>query len=212
MPSFFVYGNNFYAENVSFENNAGFNAGQAVAVRIEGDRAAFVNCRMTGFQDVLFLSGSGVKSFFKDCYIEGTTDFIFGASTAVFKNCHIHSKKNSHVTAASTNSIIPYGFVFFDCRLTADSSVNKVSLGRPWTPTASVTYLNCWMGSHIIPEGWNNWRNPANEATARYAEYNSSGPGGDFSKRVKWARQLNSEEAKKYTLKNILGSWDPEKK
>lgn len=210
--SFFVYGNNFGAENLTFENNSGFTAGQAVALRVEGDRASFKNCRMTGFQDVLFLSGSGVKSYFKDCYIEGTTDFIFGASTAVFKNCHIHSKKNSHVTAASTNNIIPYGFVFFDCRLTADSNVNKVSLGRPWTPTASVTYLNCWMDSHVIPEGWNNWRNPANEATARYAEYKSSGPGGDPSRRVKWAKQLNDEEAKKYTLNNILGTWDPEKR
>lgn len=209
--SFFVYGNNFSAENLTFQNNAGFTAGQAVALRIEGNRAAFKNCRMVGFQDVLFLSGSGVKSYFKDCYIEGTTDFIFGASTAVFKSCHIHSRKNSHVTAASTNSIIPYGFVFFDCRLTADSNVNKVSLGRPWTPTASVAYINCWMDSHIIAEGWNNWRSPANESTVRYAEYNSSGPGGDPSKRVKWSKQLNDDEVKKYTLKNILGNWDPEK-
>jgi pectinesterase len=167
---------------------------------------------MIGNQDVLFLSGSGVKQYFRDCYIEGTTDFIFGAATAVFKNCHIHSKKNSHVTAASTNSIIPYGFVFFNCKLTADSNINKVSLGRPWSPTASVTYINCWLGKHIIPEGWNNWRNPANEATARYAEYNSSGPGANPSARVKWSKQLTDEEAKKYTIENILGNWDPEKK
>jgi pectinesterase len=91
--SFFVYGNDFHARNLTFENNAGFNAGQAVALRIEGNRASFKNCRMTGFQDVLFLSGSGVKHYFKDCYIEGTTDFIFGAATAVFEDCHIHSKK-----------------------------------------------------------------------------------------------------------------------
>ena len=208
--SFFVYGNNFSAENLTFENNAGFTAGQAVALRIEGDRAAFKNCRMIGNQDVLFLSGSGVKSYFENCYIEGTTDFIFGASTAVFKDCHIHSKKNSHVTAASTNSVIPYGFVFFNCTLTADSTTDKVSLGRPWAPTASVTYINCWMDSHIIPEGWNNWRNTANESTARYAEYRSTGPGGSSSKRVKWAKQLNDDEVKKFTLRNILGNWDPQ--
>jgi pectinesterase len=209
--SVFVYGNDFHAENITFENNAGFTAGQAVALRIEGNRASFKNCRMVGNQDVLFLSGSGVKHFFQDCYIEGTTDFIFGAATAVFKNCHIHSKKNSHVTAASTNSIIPYGFVFFDCKLTADSNINKVSLGRPWSPTASVTYINCWMGGHIIPEGWNNWKNPANELTARYAEYKSSGPGSNPGKRVKWAKQLTEAEASKYTLRNILGDWNPEK-
>jgi pectinesterase len=209
--STFIYGNDFHAENITFENNAGFTAGQAVALRIEGNRASLKNCRMTGNQDVLFLSGSGVKHYFKDCYIEGTTDFIFGAATAVFKECHIHSKKNSHVTAASTNSIIPFGFVFFNCKLTADSSLNKVSLGRPWSPTASVTYINCWIGSHIIPEGWNNWKNPANEATARFAEYKSVGPGANPPQRVKWAKQLTDEEAAKYTMKNILGDWDPEK-
>ena len=210
--SFFVYGNNFHAANLTFENNAGFNAGQAVALRVEGNRASFINCRMLGFQDVLFLSGSGVKHYFRDCYIEGTTDFIFGAATAVFKNCHIQSKKNSHVTAASTNGIIPFGFVFFNCRLTGDSNATKVSLGRPWSPTASVTYLNCWMDKHIIPEGWNNWRNPANEATARYAEYKSTGPGARPDARVKWARQLSDKEAEAYTIKNILGDWNPEKK
>lgn len=209
--STFVYGNDFNAKNITFENSAGFTAGQAVGLRIEGNRASLKNCRIIGNQDILFLSGSGVKHYFKDCYIEGTTDFIFGASTAVFQHCHIHSKKNSHVTAASTNSIIPYGFVFFDCKLTADSIINKVSLGRPWSPTASVTYINCWMDKHIIPEGWNNWKNPANEITARYAEYNSSGPGANPAARVKWAKQLTAEEAAKYNLKNILGEWNPDK-
>jgi len=209
--SVFVYGNDFHAENITFENNSGFTAGQAVALRVEGNRASFFNCRMVGFQDVLFLSGSGVKHYFKDCYIEGTTVFIFGSTTAVFQNCLIHIKNNSHVTAASTNSIIPFGFVFFNCKLTADSSINKVSLGRPWSPTASVTYINCWLGSHIIPEGWNNWKNPANEATARYSEYKSTGPGANVESRVKWAKQLTDEEAARFTLKNILGEWDPEK-
>lgn len=209
--SVFVYGNDFHAENLTFANTAGFTAGQAVGLRIEGNRAWLKNCRITGNQDILFLSGSGVKHYFKDCYIEGTTDFIFGAATAVFQNCHIHSKKNSHVTAASTNSIIPYGFVFFDCKLTADSNINKVSLGRPWSPTASVTYINCWMDKHIIPGGWNNWRNTANEATARYAEYNSTGPGANKEARVKWAKQLTEEEVKRFTLKNILGEWNPVK-
>lgn len=209
--STFVYGNDFRAENLTFANTAGFTAGQAVGLRIEGNRAALFNCRIVGHQDILFLSGSGVKHYFRDCYIEGTTDFIFGAATAVFENCRIHSRKNSHVTAASTNSIIPFGFVFFNCRLTADSNINKVSLGRPWTPTASVTYINCWMGAHIIPEGWNNWKNPANEATVRYAEYGSSGPGAQTETRVPWARKLSDEDVKRYTLENILGPWKPDR-
>lgn len=207
----FIYANNFSAENIHFENNAGFTAGQAVALRAEGNRLAFKNCKFTGFQDVLFLSGNGVKHYFEDCYIEGTTDFIFGAATAVFNNCHIHSKKNSHVTAASTNSIIPFGFVFFNCTLTADSALKNVSLGRPWSPTASVTYINCIIGKHIITEGWNNWKNPNNEATARFAEYRSKGVGAAPEGRVIWSKQLTDEEVKKYSINNILGQWKPYK-
>lgn len=209
-PTAFIYGNDFHAEHITFENNSGFTAGQAVALRVEGTRASFFNCRIVGFQDVLFLSGSGVKQFFKDCYIEGTTDFIFGPATAVFQNCHIHSKKNSHVTAASTNNIIPFGFVFFNCKLTSDSNINKVSLGRPWQPSASVTYINCYLDKHILPEGWNNWKNPANEFSARFAEFNSYGPGANPTGRVKWSRQLSESEAKIYSVKNILGEWNPE--
>lgn len=208
--SVFIYANDFFAENITFENNAGFKAGQAVAIFVHGDRAKFINCKMLGFQDVLFCSGPSSKQYYKDCYIEGTTDFIFGPATAVFKNCHIHSKKNSHVTAASTPRELPYGFVFFDCNLTADTGLNKVSLGRPWQPCASVTYLHCNIGSHIVPEGWNNWKNPANEKTARYAEYNNYGPGANITLRPSWIKQLTKEEAEKYTLKNILGDWNVE--
>ncbi|RYD96417.1 MAG: pectin esterase [Sphingobacteriales bacterium] len=205
----FVFGNDFSAENMGFRNDAGFTSGQAVALRIEGDRAVFRNCSITGFQDVLFLSGAGKRSYFRDCYIEGTTDFIFGAGTAVFRDCTIHSKKNSHITAASTDSTTPYGFVFFDCRLTADTNVHKVSLGRPWRPYSAVTYIRCRMDSHIIPEGWNNWKNPANERTARYAEYGSSGPGASPATRVPWARQLAAREVRTMTVRRIQRGWRP---
>ncbi len=207
--SFFVYADNFTAKNISFQNNAGFTAGQAVAVFANGNRLHFSNCNFLGFQDVLFCSGLGTKQFYENCYIEGTTDFIFGPATAVFQNCLIHSKKNSHVTAASTPREIPFGFVFFNCKLTADTSVHKVSLGRPWQPNASVTYINCEIGAHIIPEGWNNWKNPANESTARYAEFNSTGPGANNAARVKWAKILTAEEVQKINLKSIFGDWDP---
>ncbi len=208
----FIYGNDFQAQHISFSNQAGFTAGQAVALRVEGNRASFYNCNMLGFQDVLFLSGNGVKHYFSNCYIEGTTDFIFGAATAIFDDCKINSKKNSHVTAASTNSIIPFGFVFRNCTLTADSLINKVSLGRPWSPTASVIYINCWMGKHIIEEGWNNWKNTANELTARYSEFNSKGPGGNTAKRVAWSKQLSEEQATNLTNQKILGEWQPSKR
>jgi pectinesterase len=207
--SFFIYADDFTAQNITFENNAGFNAGQAVAVFAHGDRLSFTNCRFVGFQDVLFCSGPGSRQYYKDCYIEGTTDFIFGPSTAVFQSCHIHSKKKSHVTAASTPREMKYGFVFFDCKLTGDSTLRGVSLGRPWTPYASVTYLRCEIGAHISAEGWDNWRNPANEQTTRYAEYHNTGPGSDPAGRVKWIRQLSDHEAAAYTLRNIFGDWQP---
>ena len=207
--SFFIYANDFTAKNITIENNAGFNAGQAVAVFAYGNRIAFKNCNIKGFQDILFCSGPGSKQYYENCYLEGTTDFIFGPSTAVFNKCTIHSKKNSHVTAASTPREIPFGFVFFDCSLTADSNINKVSLGRPWQPNAAVAYNNCSMGSHIIKEGWNNWKNSANEATVRYSEYQSTGLGANANERVKWSKQLTEEEVKKYTFENILGSWKP---
>jgi len=210
--SFFIYANDFKARNITFENNAGFTAGQAVAVFANGDRLSFFNCRFIGFQDVLFCSGASSRQYYKDCYIEGTTDFIFGPATAVFQNCHVHSKKNSHVTAASTPREMKYGFVFFDCKLTADPEFKKVSLGRPWTPYASVMYIRCEMGDHIIPEGWNNWRNPANEATARYSEYKSYGPGGKAEGRANWITQLSDADVNGYTIKNILRDWNPESK
>jgi pectinesterase len=207
--SLFIYANDFHAEDITFENNAGFNAGQAVAVFAQGDRLAFFVCHFIGFQDVLFLSGEKSRQYYKNCYIEGTTDFIFGPATAVFDRCVIHSKKNSHVTAASTPAESAFGFVFLDCELTADTSLHNVSLGRPWRPYASVTYIRCKLGPHIIPEGWNNWKNPANEKTARYAEYKSTGPGANPHARVPWSRQLTKKELKAYTLENIFGDWIP---
>ena len=207
--SFFIYADDFTAKNITIENNAGFNAGQAVAVFAYGNRIAFKNCNIKGFQDILFCSGSGSKQYYENCYLEGTTDFIFGPSTAVFSKCIIHSKKNSHVTAASTPREIPFGFVFFNCTLTADSNINKVSLGRPWQPNAAVAYINCNFGSHIIKEGWSNWKNSANEATARYSEYESTGLGANATERVKWSKQLTTVEVKQYTLENILGTWKP---
>jgi pectinesterase len=207
--SFFIYADDFTAKNITVQNDAGFNAGQAVAVFAYGNRIAFKNCNIKGFQDILFCSGPGSKQYYENCYLEGTTDFIFGPSTAVFNKCHIHSKKNSHVTAASTPREIPFGFVFFDCTLTADTSINKVSLGRPWQPNAAVAYIRCNLGKHIIKEGWDNWKNIANETTARFAEYQSTGTGANATERVKWSKQLSDEEVKRYTLENILGSWKP---
>ncbi|RZK42732.1 MAG: pectin esterase [Hymenobacter sp.] len=211
--SVLVQANDFTAENVTFENAAGYSAGQAVALQVEGDRALFRHCRMVGNQDVLFLAAGGSRQLFQDCFIEGTTDFIFGASTAVFDHCLIRSKKNSFITAASTPAGQAAGFVFLNCQLTADTTLaQKVYLGRPWRPNAQVVYVQCDLGRHIVPAGWENWRNPENEKTAYYAEYHSTGPGANPAGRVPWSHQLTAKEAKRYTLKQVFGgreAWLP---
>lgn len=213
--SVLVQANDFTAENVTIENAAGYTAGQAVALNVEGDRATFRHCRLVGNQDVLLLATAGSRQYYQDCYIEGTTDFIFGASIGVFDHCVIKSKKNSFVTAASTPAGQAYGFVFLDCTLTADTALaKKVYLGWPWRPNAQVVYLRCKLGGHITPAGWDNWKNADNEKTAYYAEYRSTGPGANPAARVPWAHQLTAEEARKYTVKQIFGgnqAWKPRK-
>ena len=209
--SFVVKANNFAAENITFQNDAGFSAGQAVGLESDGDKASFYNCRIVGNQDILFTNNDNSRQYYKDCYIEGTTDFIFGSSTVWFERCHIHSKKNSHVTAASTPQQHQFGYVFSDCILTGDTTLHSVSLGRPWRQYANVAYIHCYIGPHIKPEGWSNWNNTDNYKTTRYSEYKNYGPGANISSRVSWSHQLTDEEVKRYTIKNIFGDWDPDK-
>ena len=200
-----VQANDFHARNLTVRNSAG-PVGQAVALHVEGDRAVFENCRFLGHQDTIFASGEGSRQYFKDCYIEGTTDFIFGQATAVFEGCRIHSKADSYITAASTPEGEPFGFVFLDCRLTAEPEVDEVYLGRPWRNYAQTVFIRSEMGSHIHPEGWHNWSKPEAEETTFYAEYASSGPGAASSEeRVSWSKQLSMAEAERYTKENIFG-------
>lgn len=209
--TFKVTSNDFRASNITFENNAG-PVGQAVAIHLEADRCSFVNCRFVGNQDTMYLGGEKSRYFFDDCYIEGTTDFIFGAGTAVFRNCNVLSKKNSYVTAASTVEGREFGFVFMNCNLTANDQATRVYLGRPWRNYAKTVFLNCTLGQHIVPEGWHNWSKPEAEKTAFYAEYRSNGPGAAPGSRVSWSHQLNDAEASRYTISNILAGddqWNP---
>ncbi len=208
-----VKGNEFKAENLTFENSAG-SVGQAVALHVEADKVIIKNCRILGNQDTLFPTTDTSRQYYVDCYIEGTTDFIFGAATAVFENCTIHSKKNSYITAASTIKDRPYGFVFLNCKLTASESAQKVYLGRPWRANAKTVFINTEMGKHILPEGWHVWNNNDNHKTTFYAEYGSTGPGFVKESRVSWSKQLTKKEAKQYTLKNIFAGdkgWLPSK-
>ena len=199
-----VQGSYITLKDITIENNAA-KLGQAVALHTEGDHILVQNCRLLGNQDTVYTGVGGTRVAFYNCYIEGTTDFIFGPSIAWFQNCEIHSKANSYITAASTPAGQKYGYVFYKCRLTADKDVDKVYLGRPWRPFAATIFMDCELGKHIRPEGWHNWNNAKNEETARYAEYGNKGEGASTKNRVKWSKQLSKKEAAKVTLLDAFG-------
>lgn len=205
-----VQGSNITFKNITIENNSA-RLGQAVALHTEGDRLTFVNCRLLGHQDTIYTGTAGTRLYFYGCYIEGTTDFIFGPATAWFENCTIHSKANSYITAASTPQDRPFGYVFNQCKLTANADVDKVYLGRPWRDYGYTLFMNCDMGPHIRPEGWHHWQKNR-EQTARYMEYNNHGDGANTEKRVTWSKQLTKKEAQKVTIANVMtvnDTWEP---
>ena len=206
-----VEGSDITFKNLTIENNAA-QLGQAVALHTEGDRLKFINCRILGNQDTIYTGAKFTRLYFKDCYIDGTTDFIFGPSTALFEDCIIHSKRNSYVTAASTPKEAKYGYVFKHCKLTAEPGVDKVYLGRPWRPYAYTLFIECELGKHIVLAGWHNWGKQSNEETARYMEYKNTGEGANASERVAWSKQLTKKEAEAVTVDAIFRTqsyWDP---
>ena len=206
-----VEGSDITFKNLTIENNAA-QLGQAVALHTEGDRLKFINCRILGNQDTIYTGAKFTRLYFKGCYIDGTTDFIFGPSTALFEDCIIHSKRNSYVTAASTPKEAKYGYVFKHCKLTAEPGVDKVYLGRPWRPYAYTLFIECELGKHIVPAGWHNWGKQSNEETARYMEYKNTGEGANASERVAWSKQLTKKEAEAVTVDAIFrtqSNWNP---
>lgn len=205
-----VQGNDFQAENITFENSAGTGVGQAVALHVEADRCIFTNCRLIANQDTLYTGVDNSRQYYVNCYIEGTTDFIFGPATVVFENCHIHGKKNSYITAASTPENQRFGYVFKDCIVTTSPETTRLYLGRPWRPFAKTVFLNTELSESILPEGWHNWNKPDAEKTSFYAEYRSKGKGSNTAQRVQWSHQLTEEQAQAYTLENIFGDWKPQ--
>ncbi|HEX6043819.1 MAG TPA: pectate lyase, partial [Pyrinomonadaceae bacterium] len=198
----YVSGDRFRAENVTFENSFGVGS-QAVALFIDAEDAIFENCRFLGWQDTLFVNGT--RHIFKDCYIEGHVDFIFGSAAAFFEACTIHSKGEGYVTAQyRTSDDENTGFVFMNCRLTGKDTGKGVYLGRPWRPYARVVFIESWLGPHIRPEGWDNWRDPAREKTAWFAEYKSRGPGANPAARVAWSKQLAASEVAQFTREEFF--------
>ncbi len=225
-----IQAGDFTAENITFENSTTREDRiQALAIYMTGDRGVFRRCRFLGWQDTVRADSprrpggstepdtprpeGNARQYFVDCYIEGHVDFIYAASTAVFDRCHIHGKADGYITAASTPQAAAFGYVFLDCKVTTGPLVDKgVYLGRPWRQFAATAFLRTELAGNVRAEGWHNWGKPANEQTARYAEYGSTGPGARLEQRVPWAKQLTDEEAKAYTAEKILAGkdgWNP---
>ncbi len=207
-PSTVIDADDVTAENLTFENTAG-PVGQALAIRVDGDRVVFRHCRFLGWQDTVFLNRG--RQYFEDCYIAGHVDFIFGAATAWFERCHIHCLRSGYISAASTYDYQPFGFVFSHCKITGEPEA-KTYLGRPWRDFSNANYMNTEMSDVVRPEGWQNWNLPEREKTARYSEFNSSGPGSNSKARVPWSHQLTKAQAKAVTIKRVLSGadgWNP---
>lgn len=225
--------------NLTFENSAGkgTDVGQALALYADGDRLVFDNCRFLGGQDTLFtaplppreIEPNGFigpkqhaprltgRHYYRDCYIEGDIDFIFGGATAYFEHCELHCKNtgrevNSYVTAPSTPEGQTYGYVMEGCRFTGDCPAHSCYLGRPWREYAKVALLHCEIGEHIREEGWHDWNKPQAHETTCFAEYENFGPSSDIKKRPDWVKSLTPAEAALYARALVLGGtdhWNP---
>src|SRR5262245_8395586 len=206
-PTVFVDADDFSAENITFENSSG-PVGQALAIRVDGDRAVFRNCRFLGWQDTILLNRG--HHYFEDSLITGHVDFIFGAASAFFERCHIHVWRNGYITAASTPAEERYGFVFSHSKITGESPDVKTYLGRPWRDFAQVTYLYTDMTDVVRTVGWNNWDRPEREKTSRYSEFGSTGPGARANERVAWTRSFTAQDASAITATGVLG-WNPQR-
>jgi pectinesterase len=207
-PTVWIDADDFVVENLTLSNGSG-NVGQALALRVDGDRVSFRNCRFLGWQDTI-LANRG-RQYFYACTIKGAVDFIFGGATAYFDRCTIECLGNGYITAASTPATVTFGFVFSSCRIEGVQGA-QTYLGRPWRPYANVIFLYTQMASVVRPAGWHNWNQPEREKTARYTEFGSTGPGAPESPRVPWSRTLTKAEAGDVTLKRVLGGadgWNP---
>ncbi|KAA3456057.1 pectinesterase 31-like [Gossypium australe] len=222
-----VEGEDFIAENVTFENSSPEGSGQAVAIRVTADRCAFYNCKFLGWQhlrsfllpvdidllesyclynhlqDTLYLHHG--RQYLKDCYIEGSVDFIFGNSTALLEHCHIHCKSAGFITAQSRKtSQESTGYVFLRCVITGNGGSSYSYLGRPWGPFGRVVFAYTYMDQCIKHVGWHNWGKAENERSACFYEYRCFGPGCCQSKRVTWSRELLEEEAEEFLMHGFI--------
>lgn len=207
----------FMAVKITFQNtvinDGSFANQQAVALRTNGDRQSYYNCKLLGYQDTYYTYGLG-RVYMRECYIEGSVDFIFGKATVVFDSCELKMNRNGGVfTAASTDVNSKFGYVFRNCKLMTypvgfdGNAISNVYLGRPWQGNPKVVYMNCYEPSTIASAGWTSMNSGLEPL---FAEYNCSGPGykpDQRSTNVNYPGiQLTDEEASVYTPDNICSA------
>ncbi|KAK6946262.1 Pectinesterase, catalytic [Dillenia turbinata] len=198
-----ILASDFVARYLTIQNTFG-RSGKAVALRVSGDRAAFYNCRILSYQDTL-LDETG-RHFYSNCYIEGGTDFICGDAASVFEKCHVHSTSEVGGIITAHHRSTPRentGFTFLGCKITG--SAGTTLLGRPWGAYSRVVFAFTSMSDAILPQGWDDWRDPSKQRTVYYGEYKCYGPGANRAKRVSWSRSLSTKEALQFLNKNMIG-------
>lgn len=241
----FLDANDITLKNLTIQNTAfpRSKAGQALALYADGDRIYLENCRLTSYQDTLFTGPlppaplspggfTGPKEFserivgrqlYRNCYICGDIDFIFGSAIAYFESCEIASVFSEklpvspcgetpvygYATAASTPEGCPYGYVFDRCRFTGTCPDKSVYLGRPWRNFAKTVLLNCHLGPHIRPEGFHDWNKKEAHDTIFYAEYQSTGEGASAYGRASFVKELSDGEALLFSKEKVLSGWEP---
>lgn len=229
-----IRGDDFRAENLTVANDYWLRnkePSQAVALYVTGDRAVFYRVRMLGHQDTLYAAdkkcegtrpdGSPCRvsrQYFRDCYVEGHVDFIFGNAKSFFENCHIHGVAHDEVMLTAHMRTAPdqdRGYVFDHCRITADEGVGKLWFGRPWRDYSRVIFLNTRIDANLEPAGWREWTpgTTARLANAFYAEHGSTGPGSRVGPREPYALTLSDAEAERWSAKHHLAGddgWAPQ--
>jgi pectinesterase len=218
--SVWASGDGFEAHNLTIQNDyhlKNIERSQAVALRLTADRAIIENVRLLGAQDTLYAASkspdSPSRQYFRDCYIEGHVDFIFGDAKAYFDRCHIHGIANDVVMITAQSKVKPEqdsAYVFDRCRITADAGVGELWLGRAWRPYATVVFIRTRIDAPLQPAGWREWTPGTTETfkTATYREYESTGQGANIPAREPSSRQLTKAELKQWSLKKFLAGAD----
>lgn len=218
--SVWASGDGFEAHNLTIQNDYHLNnteRSQAVALRLTADRAVLTQVRLLGAQDTLYAASkspdSPSRQYFRDCYIEGHVDFIFGDAKAFFDRCHIHGIANEIVMLTAQSKVKPEqdsAYVFDRCRITADAGVQELWLGRAWRPYATVVFLRTHIDAPLQPAGWREWTPGTTDTfkTATYREYRSTGQGASIPTREPSSKQLTKAEAAAWSRRKFLAGAD----